>query len=356
MGSRLGIFLLMLFLFVSEASFSAVSKAPTLGEIQALKKEVATKTKELESLKKTMNSLEKELGERNQKLVRLFDVKRELEVQMSRFSTDLVHKKDQVDEQVKQVQKILKSAILSSMSGSIDPASLLAKKYLLEGLRKKNNLLTSSVEELETVESNLLALQARFAEYSKVEGQLSELLSQLEADKNSKASEYLAALDSKKEKEGMLSQYQASFLSSRKGAEIRKKVGMLFKSPVASYSSISYKDKGVTFLNPSSSSIDVMATGDGKVVYSGDLSNYGNVVMIDHGNETRSILLGRFNPLVKKGDSVTSGERVAKTLKSKDQAPGKLYFEVRIKNQIQNTVLLLDELATMQNIASSQKL
>lgn len=335
---------------------AAVKKTPTLREIQALKAEVSQKNKKLDQLKKTMSQLEKELGERNQKLVKLFDIKRELDTQMHNFSTEIATKRENVDIQRNHVQRILKNAILSSMSGAIDPAALLSRKYLLEGLKRKNDLLVSSSEDLVKLSNNLSQLRERFIEYQKVEGELADLLNNLETDKNQKASEYVATMNEKKEKEGMLSQYQALFLSDKKGAEVRKKVGMMFKAPVDQYKSLSYQDKGVTFLNSPDKVIDVKATGDGKVVYSGDLSNYGNVVMIDHGNETRSILLGKFSSVVKKGDDVKSGAIVAKTLTAKKGGQGKLYFEVRIKNQIQNTVLLLDELATMQNIAASDKL
>lgn len=347
---------LLTVLLVPSSLVAAVKKTPTIREIHALKAEVSQKSKKLDQLKKTMSQLEKELGERNQKLVKLFDIKRELDSQMQTFSAEIMTKREAVDVQKSHVQRILKNAILSHMSGAIDPAALLSRKYLLEGLKKKNDLLVSSSDRLLKLSKNLGQLRVRFEEYQKVEGELANLLNDLESDKNMKASEYVATLNEKKEKEGMLSQYQALFLSDKKGAAVRKKVGMMFKAPVDRYSSIKYKDKGVTFLNSQDKVIDVKATGDGKVVYSGDLSNYGNVVMIDHGNETRSILLGKFSSVVKKGDDVKSGAVVAKTLKSSKGGQGKLYFEVRIKNQIQNTVLLLDELATMQNIAASDTL
>ncbi len=335
---------------------SATKKTPTLSEIRALKGEVSSTSKKLSGLKSEMAQLEKELGERNQKLVNLFELKRKLESKMGDLGQQIAKKNKVLTTQKLAMKRVLRSALVSQMSSDIDPAILLSQKYLIKGLQKKNQELMATSKSLETLSEEHQALLTRFEEYQKVEGNLSGLLRELETDKNTKASEYVNLTNEKKEKEGLLSQYQAIFLADKKGQEVREKVGMLFKSPVENYKSISYKDKGVTFLHDGDERIDVKASGGGKVVYSGDLSNYGNVVMIDHGNETRSVILGKFAPTVNKGDTVAAGDLVAKTTKSAKGTQGKLYFEVRIKNQIQNTVLLLDELATTQKIASSSKL
>ena len=63
-------------------------------------------------------------------------------------------------------------------------------------------------------------------------------------------------------------------------------------------------------------------------MYQGTLSNFGNVVMIDHGKETRSIILGKFIPKLSKGAVVKAGDVVGYTRDSRNQEE-KLYFEVR---------------------------
>lgn len=360
MGSFLKFFILLGLFSSSGLAFGAntpsAKKTPTLSEIRSLKAEVSDSSKKLTTLKNEMASLEKELGERNQKLVNLFELKRKLDGKINELSEQIARKNKALQTQRIALKRVLRSALVSQMSSNVDPAVLLSQKYLIKGLQKKNKELESTSASLSTLTDEHEALIARFNEYQKVEGNLSSLLRELETDKNAKASEYVNLSNDKKEKEGMLSQYQAMFLADKKGQEVREKVGMLFKSPVEDYKSISYKNKGVTFLHAGDERVNVKASGDGKVVYSGDLSNYGNVVMIDHGNETRSVILGKFAPTVKKGDTVKTGELVARTTKQAAGSQGKLYFEVRIKNQIQNTVLLLDELATSQKIASSSKL
>lgn len=356
MGSVLKLIILGGVLGFFTGAQAATAKPPTLTEIRTLKGEVSNTSKKLSKLKTEMTQLEKELGERNQKLVNLFELKRKLESRIGELGDQIARKNKTLKAQRLAMKRVLRSALVSQMSSSVDPAILLSQKYLIKGLQGKSKEIEVTSQSLEKLSTDHQALLARFEEYQRVEGNLSELLRELETDKNVKASEYVNLTNEKKEKEGLLSQYQAMFLADKKGREVREKVGMLFKSPVENYKSFSYKNKGVTFMHEGDQRVDVKASGDGKVVYSGDLSNYGNVVMIDHGNETRSVILGKFAPTVKKGDTVKTGELVAKTTLSGKGTQGKLYFEVRIKNQIQNTVLLLDELATTQNIASSSKL
>jgi septal ring factor EnvC (AmiA/AmiB activator) len=81
--------------------------------------------------------------------------------------------------------------------------------------------------------------------------------------------------------------------------------------------------------------------GDGKIVFAGDLASYGQVVLIDHGNDLRTVLLGRMSIKVKKNDSVKSGDVLAYTINDSKEAQN-LYFEVRKKNTAQNTILWLE--------------
>ncbi len=85
-----------------------------------------------------------------------------------------------------------------------------------------------------------------------------------------------------------------------------------------------------------------MASRAGKVIHSGALSTYGNVLMIDHGKDTISVCLGDFKARVPKGKRVKSGDVIGYTLKP-TRKDSKLYFEVRVKDKAQATIHLLDE-------------
>jgi septal ring factor EnvC (AmiA/AmiB activator) len=64
--------------------------------------------------------------------------------------------------------------------------------------------------------------------------------------------------------------------------------------------------------------------------------------MIEHGKGVKSILLGDFLARVKKGNSIKQGENIGYT-KLINKTQGTVYFEVRKKNTVQNTVFLLDK-------------
>ena len=119
--------------------------------------------------------------------------------------------------------------------------------------------------------------------------------------------------------------------------------------PIFSYQGLEYDKKGVTF--NFQGKVEVRATKAGKIVYTGSLANYGNVLMIDHGNDTRTVLLGQFDFSVKNGDSVSQSQVVGYTSPKSSSAlsEGKIYFEVRKSNLAQNTYLLLDKKSLARN-------
>jgi len=73
----------------------------------------------------------------------------------------------------------------------------------------------------------------------------------------------------------------------------------------------------------------VIASGDGKVVYSGTgLRGYGKLVIIKHNNTYLSAYAHNQTILVKEGQSVTKGQKIAE-MGNTDADQVKLHFEVR---------------------------
>ncbi len=73
----------------------------------------------------------------------------------------------------------------------------------------------------------------------------------------------------------------------------------------------------------------VLAAGDGSVVYSGSgLRGYGNLVIVKHNDEFISAYAHNRQILVKQGQTVKRGQRIAEAGKSDANAP-KLHFEIR---------------------------
>jgi len=115
-----------------------------------------------------------------------------------------------------------------------------------------------------------------------------------------------------------------------------------YRAPLMQNMGIEHNQKGVTFKFQGKN--EVLATRSGKIAYTGSLANYGNVVMIDHGNDTRTVLLGQFDFNVKNGELVKDSQIIGYTNPKSVNGlgDGKIYFEVRKNNLAQNTYMLLD--------------
>jgi septal ring factor EnvC (AmiA/AmiB activator) len=72
----------------------------------------------------------------------------------------------------------------------------------------------------------------------------------------------------------------------------------------------------------------VRAISAGKVAYSGDLPNYGQVVIIDHGEHYYSLCAHLGGILKKTNDPVAAGDAIGRT----DDLGTPLYFEIRSRN------------------------
>lgn len=73
----------------------------------------------------------------------------------------------------------------------------------------------------------------------------------------------------------------------------------------------------------------VMASASGKVVYVGDeLRNYGNLIIVDHGNNYLTAYAHAQVVLVQEKQSVTQGQKIAEMGKNPSGTP-MLHFEIR---------------------------
>lgn len=73
----------------------------------------------------------------------------------------------------------------------------------------------------------------------------------------------------------------------------------------------------------------VLAAAPGKVLYAGqDLRGYGKLVVVKHSNQYLSVYAHNSEILVKEGQSVSKGQKIAELGKSDAQEP-KLHFEIR---------------------------
>src|SRR4030095_2779905 len=80
----------------------------------------------------------------------------------------------------------------------------------------------------------------------------------------------------------------------------------------------------------------VEAVMPGHIVYSGWFKGYGNIIIVDHGNELFTLYAHVSEIHVKEGDDVRQGQRIGAVGETGSLAGSRLYFEVRYRGKPQD--------------------
>lgn len=85
--------------------------------------------------------------------------------------------------------------------------------------------------------------------------------------------------------------------------------------------------QGLVFEVPTNT--EVKAIDAGRVMYANDFKNYGNLVIIDHGDRVASVYANNQKLLVKEGDLIGTGDLIALSGQTGSLEYPALYFEIR---------------------------
>jgi septal ring factor EnvC (AmiA/AmiB activator) len=326
--------ILPLSLLLSSQAFPAIQKKAS--------DDLARTRSEVMEMGARLSTLEKEIGSKNNLYLSSIE-------QIKQFEADVKIYRDQLKELHKQVKvsqdenkKILTSYLTESEN---ETTEIWQRRVHLELLKQAQTKLKLKEEELKSFDSKVFEFDQKLVGLRKNEEELSQVIKELESRKKLAMENYMSRVQDKKKVEN---QVQRQKLTTRL-AVIKKEFShapivesrpdRIFGKPVDDFLSFTSSPKGVTFKYQSIQ--PVKAVGEGKVVFAGDLASYGQVVLIDHGKDLRTVLLGKMNIKVKKNDTVHSGDVLAYTLNDTKEAQN-LYFEVRKKNTAQNTILWLE--------------
>lgn len=305
--------------------------------------ELARYRSEVMELGARLSTIEKDIGSKNNLYLSSLEQIRQFEADIKLYRKELESKQREVHKGQEENKKILQSYLIESENES---AELWQKRVHLELLKRAQTKLLVSENELKTFRAKIDDFDQKLSELRKNEEELSLVIREMETRKKAMMETYLQKVDSKKRMESKVSSqkiHQKIALVKKQMSDapiVEAKPDRLFQRPVEDFLSLVPSQKGVTFKFQATQPIK--AVGEGKVVFAGDLAAYGQVLLIDHGNDLRTVLLGRMNIRVKKNDSVVSGDVLAYTVNETKEAQN-LYFEVRKKNTAQNTILWLDQ-------------
>ena len=317
-------------------SFSAVAAVKRPAD------ELARYRSEVMEMGARLNTLEKEISSKNNLYHSSLGQIKQFEADVKLYRDELKTKQREVLKAQVENKKILQNYLLESENETTEPWQ---RKVHLELLKQAQNKLKTKEAELQSFDQKVTEFDEKLTSLRKNEEELSLVIKELEDRKKTAMELYLAKVEKKQKVESLVQKKKLQ----QKIAVVKKELSQaplvasrpdrLFSRPVDDYVSYTPSAKGVTFKYQAAQPIK--AVGGGKIVFAGDLASYGQVVLIDHGAEIRTVLLGKMNIRVKKNDFVKNGDILAYTVSDSKEAQN-LYFEVRKKNTAQNTILWLD--------------
>lgn len=330
--------LFITFLFLSLSISWA--KIPSVVKLnQKLSKESAVVSKIAAEIK----SLEKTLTKKNDSYLDNVKLIEKLESKVATMQKSLAAQAFGISEQYKKSRKALNLYLLESLDDE-NKNKLLHKKIYIEILNKKLSALKKAEEQSNSLLATINLYDQKLTKTKSDEEITYQLIMELENKKKLMSQNYISHLETKNRVESTLDQMKAKRRAKAKiaGGKTRsskksKKVDVFIpmKAPLDDYVAM-IKKKDAVILK-FKDTVQLKAPAAGRIVYSGELANYGDVIIIDHGKQVRSVLLGDLLIKVKKGDLVGKGQLLGYTVSD----PGvikSLRYEIRKKSKPVNAL------------------
>jgi septal ring factor EnvC (AmiA/AmiB activator) len=338
----------IIYLFFSISLWGSIAPANSL--ITLTRKELLDVESKLKEIARSIESLETTLGKKNNHYLEIGKQKEINQKNIHGIHSQLLKGEQNLKYRKVKAASELRGLIMGQLDEGSSSASLLVNKVLMKELNIELKQIESELVYNQKLQENLDIESDKLLKYESTQTELLSIMEQMEVQKMALANEYVQAQGNKKninEKYFKLITNNPKVVNpvkERIETKVeRNELGINFFPPVSKPRNVDHQEKGVNFFFSKPRS-EVLATQKGKIIYSGALSTFGNVVMIDHGDEARSILLGNFKPLVNKGEMVVVGQVVGESEVDINK-DSKVYFEVRKKNVIQKTVNLIDKVA-----------
>ena len=297
--------------------YAALPERNLLGQLRKYEKSVS-------SLKKEISLLERQLGDTNKRYVTVLERRKAINKKIERQKSDLANNLDDIEKSSAHIKKLLQSLVVHSMNtGKKDWGEVLSRDLIEKSLKEKLAKLEMKKQKNKKLTLKMEKLHQQYKEYIDIEEGILNLVRDWEYYKKEKTQNYISQVKKLKSIQG---RYKVPKKSLEKN---------LFDNPVERYIEIKHGKKGVTYYTRGHQKIRSIRPG--KIVYSNKLSTFGNVVMVDHGDNIRSIFLGQFKPKLKKGARVNGGEILGYT-NGVENKQVKIYFEIRKKNKAQDTI------------------
>lgn len=293
--------------------------------------------KQLDVMGKEFSNKKFELEKQNKKITEV-----QAELELLKKSQEPIQK-DLSKLQLK-FEKELKSYILVNSDSERSTNELYQAKLIKESLKENLKKLSEKKKENTLLDERIKLSETMLSDFTAIRDSLVEIMNSFDFLKNKVAetikknpvivpsSTKVAVAKPKVEKTDSKFQDEDSFFDKKlESTEVIPANDFL--PPVNSFIQLNHEPKGIRFMVQDVAS--VKASSKGKVIFCGELASIGNVVMIDHGEEIRTVTVGDFIPLVKKDDAIEKSGIIGQ-IKISPNKKNSIYFEIRKKNLAQN--------------------
>lgn len=287
-----------------------------------------------------IKTLEKSLSKKNSEYLSSLNRLKKFQTKVEGLMTELKVRQEEISQERQRLKRLAQTYILEK-NDSEDDKSLISTVILEDEI-------TDKLKSLNDLQNENDALVRVIADYSKKlksvqeqEETLYNLILTLENQKKEASQNYISSLELKNQIEEKLENEIAMQRTSKlKNQSLSKNIDIDFDIilPIKKFTDYKGSKEGVTFKYESTEPL--IACADGQVEYAGELASYGKVIILKHGQDIRSVILGEIKSKVQKGQAVRQGQIIGYTIAS----PGtkkSLYYEIRKKNKVQNTIAWL---------------
>lgn len=305
---------------------------------KSLQRELTTQSSQVAKLAAQIKDLDQKLSQTNTKYISKVKAIEAIEQKIQLMQSELKESAAKISNDYQNSQRALNLYLLE-LSDEDNEDALMHKEIYLEVFRKKILKLKKAQQVSNQLLETINLYDQKLTTTKSNEEIMYNLIVELENKKKEMSQEYISVLENKNQIEARIDQMKAKKRAYKKVYKKTKKSkkGVLFTvgMPLDSFASAKKSKKGIILKFNQTS--PVKAPSSGKIVYTGELASYGNIIMIDHGKDVRSVIFGDMKIKAQKGDMVKKSQVIGYTLAD----PGiekSLYYEIRKKNIAQNTV------------------
>jgi septal ring factor EnvC (AmiA/AmiB activator) len=289
----------------------------------------------------SLHQLEKQIGQKNDEYLKRIEESQKIEEEIAKVKSNIHFQSELIQNLLHQAGEKFNNYLLAAID-DFDDDALLIKQIKMDELKKHSQEIKRQEKQNNELLAKIENYEQKILEYKNNEESLQILIKDLEENKRLIGTKYLESIDEKAKIENLLDNYQArnrELISANQNRQVIDQVisSLQLMPPLANFKSYVKGKKGITFKY--NKTLPLHATESGTIVYSGELATYGQVLMIDHGNDVRSVILGDLKLNISKGMKVHRGEMLGQILCPEGESKS-LYFELRKKNIAQDTLSL----------------